>query len=185
MKDKPWIEESDSLRNTYGLLNKSELDNFLNLLRKWGAINKSSIEMDIEKIELLDFFDRNNEYCHFSLFEKICSMMANSEHLYWIPTCDGEQSFLDDYDPPMIAKTMPKIEVLKNVSSSFMQLVNGGYMLFDSEERFFGIIIDGYYMLVFIKKEFVDSELLKFTENWKHIDENLDSILKNDLLSRV
>lgn len=40
-------------------------------------------------------------------------------------------------------------------------------------------------MLVSIKKEFVDTELLKFIENWKHIDENLDSILKNVLLSPV
>lgn len=189
MKNKPWIENNDPIKKNYGLLDDKELSNFLILFSEWNKDNHIS-DSDVGKvkvgIQLLDFFDYSNESCHVSLFENLCLIMGGEkERLYWIPICSGENIIFQDFSPFMIAKTIIAKETLDNVSRSFMQMLNGGYMFFDSKCRFVGIVIDGYYMLVYMKKEFISDVMTQYIKNWDRIDEFLDPLLKKDLFARV
>ena len=78
-----------------------------------------------------------------------------------------------------------KNTVLDAVSRSFMKLQNGGYVVMDSIiGGFIGIVI-GYYMLTFIKTEFMNDNFLQYIDKWNCIDGNLDDVLKTDLFSRI
>lgn len=189
MKNKPWIEENDPLKEYYGLLNDNELSSFLSLLSEWNK-NDYSLESDIGQvktgIQLLDFFDYSNESCPLSLFENLCSIMRGEiEKLYWIPLSNNEDIIFQDFSPLMIAKTSITKEMLDCVSRSFMQMLNGGYMFIDSNCRFVGVVIDGYYMQVYMKKDFMDDVMKPYVKNWEKIDEFLDPLLKKDLIDRV
>ena len=94
------------------------------------------------------------------------------------------QDLIFQYDPPMIAKTKSDNTVLDAVSRSFMKLQNGGYVVMDSIGGFIGIVI-GYYMLTFIKTEFMNDNFLQYIDKWNCIDGNLDDVLKTDLFSRI
>jgi len=189
MKNKPWIEESDPLKESYGLLDVNELSSFLSLFSEWSK-NDYVLESDIGQvktgIQLLDFFDYSNESCPLSLFENLCSIMGGeSERLYWIPLSNNEHIIFQDFSPLMIAKTSITKEILDCVSRSFMQMLNGGYMFIDSKCRFVGVVIDGYYMQVYMKKDFMDDVMKPYIKNWEKIDEFLDPFLKKDLIDRV
>ncbi|WP_227061434.1 FAD-binding oxidoreductase [Acinetobacter pittii] len=189
MKNKPWIEENDPLKEYYGLLNDNELSSFLSLLIEWNK-NDYSLESDIGQvktgIQLLDFFDYSNESCPLSLFENLCSIMGGEiEKLYWIPLSNNEDIIFQDFSPLMIAKTSITKEMLDCVSRSFMQMLNGGYMFIDSNCRFVGVVIDGYYMQVYMKKDFMDDVMKPYIKNWEKIDEFLDPLLIKDLIDRV
>ncbi|ODL96853.1 hypothetical protein AXH23_04190 [Acinetobacter pittii] len=189
MKNKPWIEENDPLKEYYGLLNDNELSSFLSLLSEWNK-NDYSLESDIGQvktgIQLLDFFDYSNESCPLSLFENLCSIMGGEiEKLYWIPLSNNEDIIFQDFSPLMIAKTSITKEMLDCVSRSFMQMLNGGYMFIDSNCRFVGVVIDGYYMQVYMKKDFMDDVMKTYIKNWEKIDEFLNPLLIKDLIDRV
>lgn len=189
MKNKPWIEENDPLKEYYGLLDGNELSSFLILFSKWNK-NDYALESDIGQvktgIQLLDFFDYSNESCPLSLFENLCSIMGGEiEKLYWIPLSNNEDIIFQDFSPLMIAKTSITKEMLDCVSRSFMQMLNGGYMFIDSKCRFVGLVIDGYYMQVYMKKDFMDDVMKPYVKNWEKIDEFLDPLLKKDLIDRV
>ncbi len=79
-------------------------------------------------------------------------MGGEIEKLYWIPLSNNEDIIFQDFSPLMIAKTSITKEMLDCVSRSFMQMLNGGYMFIDSNCRFVGVVIDGYYMQVYMKK---------------------------------
>lgn len=188
MKNKPWIENTDPFKERYGLLDNNELMNFLNLFYEWNK-DESILGTDIHKvktgIQLLDFFDYNNETTNITLFENLCLIMGGeNEILYWIPLCNNEDITFQNFSPPMIAKTSIEKEALENASRSFMQMLNGGYIFFDSNCRFIGIVIDGYYMYVFMKKEFMSDVFTQYINNWDKVDEFLDPVLKDDLMSR-
>lgn len=189
MKNKPWIEENDPLKEYYGLLNDNELSSFLSLLSEWNK-NDYSLESDIGQvktgIQLLDFFDYSNESCPLSLFENLCSIMGGEiEKLYWILLSNNEDIIFQDFSPLMIAKTSITKEMLDCVSRSFMQMLNGGYMFIDSNCRFVGVVIDGYYVQVYMKKDFMDDVMKPYIKNWEKIDEFLDPLLIKDLIDRV
>jgi hypothetical protein len=189
MKIKPWIEDNDPLIENYGLLNEHELSYFLNLIVEWNdgvSILKTDINEVKNGIQLLDFFDYSNKSCYLSLFEKICLFMSGEdEYLYWIPLSDTEDTDFKKFEPLMIAKTLLKKDSLTSVSRSFMQMLNGGYMLFDSKCRFVGVVIDGYYMLAFMKEEFMREEMSEYIANWRKVDDILDPLLSKDLKQRL
>ena len=186
--NKPWIEDSDPLKDYYGSLTEDDLDKFFGFFCEWsGSVITQKLDVcEIKKgIKLLDFSDNYNEICQFSLYDKICSLMVGG-NLYWIPISDKNNILFEKYTPCMIAKTPIKTEIMAYVQRSFLQMQNGGYMIFDSEFRFVGVVVDGYYMLVFIRKEFFNNNVMeKYVENWNKIDDFLDPLLKNDLISRV
>lgn len=189
MKNKPWIEDNDPLKESYGLLDDNELSSFLSLFSEWNK-NDYTLESDIGQVktgvQLLDFFDYSNESCHLSLFENLCLIMGGeSEKLYWIPLSNNEDIIFQDFSPLMIAKTSITKETLDYVSRSFMQMLNGGYMFIDSKCRFVGLVIDGYYMQLYMKKDFMDDVMKPYVNNWEKIDEFLDPLLKKDLIDRV
>ncbi|HIQ35677.1 MULTISPECIES: FAD-binding oxidoreductase [Acinetobacter] len=189
MKDKPWIEDNDPLKGSYDLLSNSELISFLKLFNEWNNC-ETEVGEDMTQIKsgekLIDFFNYSNDSCYLSLFEKLCSIMGgDKESVYWIPISDSKDILFQSFEPLMIAKTLMKKEILRSVSSSFMQMLNGGYMLFDSKSRFIGIILDGYYMLVFIKKACMNDTLNQYVENWEKLDQFLDPLLMQDLSNRV
>ena len=64
-----------------------------------------------------------------------------------------------------------------------MQMVNGGYVVADSGENFIAIIIDGYYMLSLICSDLKNKYEI-YSKNWELIDEKLDSITADTLLSK-
>lgn len=189
MKNNPWIEEDDLLKKNYGLLDEKELNKFLNLFNEW---NKKSyiLTSDIGQVklgvQLLDFFEYSNENYNLPLFDDLCSIMGGeAESLYWIPLCSSESIIFQDFSPPMIAKTCIKKETINRVSHSFMQMLNGGYMFIDSRCRFIGIVVDGYYLHTYIKKEFMNDILTQYRKNWDYVDKKLDPLLKNHLMDRV
>lgn len=189
MKNKPWIEDNDPLKESYGLLDDNELSSFLSLFSEWNK-NDYALESDIDQVktgvQLLDFFDYSNESCHLSLFENLCLTKGGKhEKLYWISLSNNEDIIFQDFSPPMIAKTSITKETLDYVSRSFMQMLNGGYMFIDSKCRFVGLVIDGYYMQVYMKKDFMDDVMKPYVKNWEKIDEFLDPLLKKDLIDRV
>ncbi|CAI3124172.1 MULTISPECIES: hypothetical protein [Acinetobacter calcoaceticus/baumannii complex] len=189
MKNKPWIEENDPLKEYYGLLDDNELSSFLSLFSEWNK-NDYALESDIGQvktgIQLLDFFDYSKESCHLPLFENLCSIMeGESEKLYWIPLSNNEDIIFQDFSPLMIAKTSITKETLDYVSRSFVQMINGGYIFIDSKCRFVGVVIDGYYMQVYMKKVFMNDVMKPYVKNWEKIDEFLDPLLKKDLIDRV
>lgn len=188
MKNKPWIENTDPFKESYGVLDNNELIDFLSLFHEWNK-KEFVLGTDISKvktgIQLLDFFDYSNGTSHISLFESLCLIMGGEgERLYWIPLCSDEDIIFQDFSPPMIAKTLIQKEALDNASRSFMQMLNGGYMFFDSNCRFVGIVIDGYYMYVFMNKVFMSDVLTQYIKNWDKVDEFLDPVLKDDLMIR-
>lgn len=191
MKDKPWIVEDDPLKTSYDLLDELELEDFKNLYKQSNEQNISN-----DTVLLLDFYNRFNEFNEYALFEQLCSIVGDGEYLYWIPLHENalsfelpvskdDLSFWGNYSPIMIAKTKAESNVISKVGSSFMQMINGGYMVFDSESRFWGVVIDGYYMLIYIKKEFLSAISTEFITNWGYINENLDPILIDDLFKRT
>ncbi|KAA8734855.1 FAD-binding oxidoreductase [Acinetobacter qingfengensis] len=188
MKNKPWID-GDPLRDYYGLLTKYDLDWFLNFFNQWNTNNTLS-DLNIleikDGIKLLDFSENYNDFCQFTLYEKLCYFMGNNEqYIYWIPISNNEDRVFEDYEPLMIAKIPFRVEDMNSVRRSFMQMQNGGYMMLDSKSRFVSIIVDGYYMLVFLSKKYMNEDLLPYIENWKLVDDNLDDILKEDLFKRL
>ncbi|GAA5585537.1 hypothetical protein Acal01_00669 [Acinetobacter calcoaceticus] len=189
MKNKPWVEDNDPLKEYYGLLDDNELSSFLSLFSEWNK-NNYGLESDIGQvktgIQLLDFFDYSNENCHLSLFENLC-LTKGGKHkkLYWIPLSSNGNIIFQDFSPLMIAKTSITKETLDYVSRSFMQMLNGGYIFFDSKCRFVGVVIDGYYMQVYMKKDFMNNVMRPYVKNWDRIDEFLDPLLKKDLIARV
>lgn len=189
MKNKPWIEDNDPLKESYGLLDDNELSSFLSLFSEWNK-NDYALESDIGQVktgvQLLDFFDYSNESCHLSLFENLCLTKGGKhEKLYWIPLSSNDNIIFQDFSPLMIAKTSITKETLDYVSRSFMQMLNRGYIFFDSKCRFVGVVIDGYYMQVYMKKDFMSDVMRPYVNNWDRIDEFLDPLLKKDLIDRV
>ncbi|MDV7621405.1 FAD-binding oxidoreductase [Acinetobacter baumannii] len=167
----------------------NELSSFLILFSEWNK-NDYALESDIGQvktgIQLLDFFDYSNESCPLSLFENLCLIMGGeSEKLYWIPLSNNEDIIFQDFSSLMIARTSITKEMLDCVSRSFMQMLNGGYMFIDSKCRFVGVVIDGYYMQVYMKKVFMNDVMKPYVKNWEKIDEFLDPLLKKDLIDRV
>ncbi|RZG17231.1 FAD-binding oxidoreductase, partial [Acinetobacter baumannii] len=47
------------------------------------------------------------------------------------------------------------------------------------------VVIDGYYMQVYMKKIFMNDVMKSYVKNWEKIDEFLDPLLKKDLIDRV
>lgn len=188
MKNKPWIEDCDPMKKYYGLLNDEDNIFFQNSFKNlWDKFSK---DPDIKKIKigkkLLEFSDNYNEYCQFTMYEKICSIFSGeNEYFYWIPISDNNERIFEYYDPLMIAKTPINISIMSSVRRSFMQMQNGGYMIFDSKQRFISIVLDGYYMLAFIQEKYMNNDLLKYIENWKYLDENLDDLIKKDLFVKI
>jgi hypothetical protein len=122
------------------------------------------------------------------LFIKIMPNIVDpNDYLLWMPLSDeiNDQDLFFKYDPPMIAKTHPESNIFDAVSRSFMQMQSGGYIVMDSLGRFIELVIDGYYMLTFIRKDFMNNNLLKYLDNWRCVDDHLDDVLKNDLYRRV
>ncbi|WP_427846042.1 hypothetical protein [Acinetobacter baumannii] len=50
MKNKPWIEENDPLKEYYGLLDDNELISFLSLFSEWNK-NNYALESDIGQVK--------------------------------------------------------------------------------------------------------------------------------------
>ena len=187
IKVEPWLDESDPLLNYYGLLTLSELDHCLCLLDEWQKLISETKNNTGLCFKLLDFYNRYNEGEEFSIYKKLCQVVDPNDCLLWMPLGDeiNDQDLIFQYDPPMIAKTKSDNTVLDAVSRSFMKLQNGGYVVMDSIGGFIGIVIDGYYMLTFIKTEFMNDNFLQYIDKWNCIDGNLDDVLKTDLFSRI
>lgn len=187
MKNKPWIEDNDPIKEYYCLLTDEDKVFFQSFFENW--YNRTSRDFDIKNIKsgkkLLEFSDNYNEYCQFTMYEKICSLLDDGEYIYWIPMTDSKERLFADYEPMMIAKTPIKINIMNSVRRSFMQMLKGEYMLFDSQKRFISIVVDGYYMLMFLKNEYMNDEFVRYIENWDSINNNLDDIKKEDLFVKL
>lgn len=182
-KIKPFLDDFDELKPFYGKLSHQEIDLVNNVIENLSS-EKPKFEKTIDENyhHLLDFSDVNNNECQFSLFKEICKKI-NGE-LYWFVFGDNNNPYLfNEFEPPMIAKTPCHFDILEKVSSSFMQMQNGAFVVFDKHKQFYAIIVDGYYMVCLLNKSIAIDNLQNYLDNWHKIDKNLDEVTANLLMS--
>lgn len=189
MQPKPWIEQSDPLKDFYGLLDQNEIVSIYDIIKKVNISHATFYSANLckDEILLLDFSDYYNKSYQFELLSKLIENFYHVDHfLYWLPLnsdVDISEYTFNQFVPLMIAKTPMEIKFLDKVSRSMMQMISGGYVVVDSQKNFIAIIIDGYYMLALINDKF-SVKYEKYIKNWSFIEENLDPITAKSLITK-
>lgn len=179
----PFLDDFDELKSFYGGLSDTEIERvkevIVNLLNKKPTF-KNPVNENYHY--LLDFSDFDNNDCQFLLFQEVCQKLTSN--LYWFVFGDDNNPLLfDEFVPPMIAKTPCTSDILAKVSSSFMQMQNGAFVVFDESKNFYAIIVDGYYMVCLLNKSVMIDNLQNYLNNWQNIDKNLDEMTAHLLIS--
>lgn len=188
MQNRPWFEESDPIKDFYGNLDEEDIKWICNLLKNVDLCQaKFNLNTDVHttRVQILDFSDYYGKPYQFELLSNLIDDFYHADqHLFWLPlNNDCSENAFEKFEPLMIAKTPMDIIYLEKVSQSMMQMVNGGYVVADSGENFIAIIIDGYYMLSLICSDLKNKYEI-YSKNWELIDEKLDSITADTLLSK-
>lgn len=178
-----FLDDFDTLKPFYGQLSDKEIDLVKDIIA--NLLDKKPIfkqPIDDNYHYLLDFSDFNNDDCQFLLFKEVCQKLNGN--LCWLVFGDEKNPFLfDEFEPPMIAKTPCNFDILQKASSSFMQMQNGAFVVFDKHKQFYAIIVDGYYMVCLLNKSIGIDNLQTYLDNWHKIDKNSDEVTANLLMS--
>ena len=181
-KISPFLDDLDRLKLFYGSICDNEIKLVKDIIAK--LLDKKPIfKQPIDGYHhLLDFSDFKNNDCQFLLFKEVCQKLNGN--LYWFVFGDeNNPELFDEFELPMIAKTDCNFDILEKVSSSFMQMQNGAFVVFDEHKEFYAIIVDGYYMVCLLNKSIAIDNLQNYLDNWHKIDKNLDEVTANLLMS--
>lgn len=171
-----FLDHFDELQPFYGSICDKQIDlvkDVIANLLDTKPIFKQPIDNNYHY--LLDFSDFDNDDCQFLLFKEICQKLNGD--LYWfVFGDDNNPQLFDEFEPPMIARTDCNFDILEKVSSSFMQMQNGAFVVFDEHKQFYAIIVDGFYMVCLLNKSIAIDNLQTYLDNWHKIDDNLDEV---------
>lgn len=183
--NKPWFDNDDPLIEYYGLIDREDLKIIEKIKKKQDlsicCFSKAAIEKGFLLLDFSDFYNKNSQ---FELFTDLIHRFKNNKnYLLWLPLDNYESETYNKFTPIMVAKTPFEVSFLEKVSQSMMQMINGSFMVIDSDMQFVSIIIDGYYMLSVIYDGSLNTYFEKYINNLKLIDENLDEVTANSLKS--
>ncbi|MFC0821257.1 hypothetical protein [Moraxella marmotae] len=171
--DLPWIEDNDPLKTYYGQMHLSKIreivGNFPNFYEK------DKLMMHFSNYDYMLDFCIHQPFPYFDLLNCIFKLINhNDNRLFWFPwDYHNTEQIIFEYNPPMIVETNVNIDRLTDVSCSFMQMQNGSYALTDAYQNFYSVVLDGYYAIFLIKKDFIN-DTKSYKKNWDLAKSYLD-----------
>ena len=171
-KAKPWFDDTDPSKPYYGKLSDSEIEfvkNQMVFFDSEGVFTKVAL---FDFHILLDFEAYKDFEILYPLFRWICNhkKINSNNEIYWFPLGIN----IDDYNPIMLAKTGLDFSFLEIISASMMQMLNGAYCAADKNGNFLAIFVDGYYLLVALKKEWCVKDINKYLNTWFDLENSCD-----------
>ena len=177
-KTKPWFDDRDPSKEFFGLLSNDEI-NFVKEVNVFFNENGTfTQEISRDFMVLLDFNSYENFEIQYPLFRWVCqnTEINKVNNIYWFPL--GVDFY--EYNPIMIAKTSVDYCYLEIISASMMQMLNGSYCAIDKNRNFLAIVVDGYYLMLALKKGIYfnySKKIIQYMNNWSKLRELSDVVV--------